>query len=60
MGVQNSLVIFPIYNFAHKEIKDRYVPGLISGDLLGCFGLTEPDHGSDPGSMKTRAKLEGN
>ncbi len=41
-------------------MKDKYVPGLISGDLLGCFGLTEPDHGSDPGTMKTRAKLEGN
>ena len=54
LSVQNSLVIFPIYTYANKEVKDKYLPGLMSGDLVGSFGLTEPDHGSDPGSMKTR------
>jgi len=41
-------------------VKDKYLPGLMKGELVGCFGLTEPDFGSDPGSMKTRAKLDGN
>lgn len=59
LSVQSSLVIHPIHTFAHKEIKERYLPGLIKGELVGCFGLTEPDHGSDPGSMKSRAKLVG-
>jgi glutaryl-CoA dehydrogenase len=59
LSVQSSLVIHPIHEFASKEIKDKYLPGLMKGELIGCFGLTEPDHGSDPGSMKTRAKLEG-
>jgi glutaryl-CoA dehydrogenase len=53
------LVIHPIYTFGSAEVKNKYLPGLIKGELVGCFGLTEADHGSDPGSMKTRAKLEG-
>ncbi len=55
MSVQSSLVIFPIYTYGSEEQKDKYLPGLVSGELIGCFGLTEPDAGSDPGSMKTRA-----
>jgi glutaryl-CoA dehydrogenase len=60
LSVQSSLVIHPIHEFGTKEQKDKYLPGLSSGELIGCFGLTEPDHGSDPGSMKTRARLVGN
>jgi len=60
LSVQSSLVIHPIFEFGSKEVKDKYLPGLMKGELIGCFGLTEPDHGSDPGSMKTRAKLDGN
>ena len=56
MSVQSSLVMHPINEFATDEIKQKYLPGLASGELVGCFGLTEPDAGSDPGSMKTRAK----
>ncbi|WP_371864080.1 acyl-CoA dehydrogenase [Ciceribacter naphthalenivorans] len=60
MSVQSSLVIYPIYAYGSEEQKDKYLPGLVSGDLIGCFGLTEPDAGSDPGGMKTRAeKIEG-
>lgn len=60
MSVQSSLVIYPIYAYGSKEQKDKYLPGLVSGELIGCFGLTEPDAGSDPGGMKTRAeKIEG-
>lgn len=56
MSVQSSLVIYPIYAYGSAAQKDRYLPGLVSGDLIGCFGLTEPDAGSDPGGMKTRAE----
>ncbi|MBY3300046.1 acyl-CoA dehydrogenase [Rhizobium laguerreae] len=60
MSVQSSLVIYPIYAYGSEEQRDRYLPGLVSGDLIGCFGLTEPDAGSDPGGMKTRAeKIDG-
>jgi glutaryl-CoA dehydrogenase len=60
MSVQSSLVIYPIYAYGSEEQRDKYLPGLVSGDLIGCFGLTEPDAGSDPGGMKTRAeKIEG-
>ena len=60
MSVQSSLVIYPIYAYGSEEQRDRYLPGLVSGELIGCFGLTEPDAGSDPGGMKTRAeKIEG-
>lgn len=56
MSVQSSLVIVPIYVFGSEAQKRKYLPGLLSGEKIGCFGLTEPDHGSDPGSMAARAK----
>ena len=56
LSVQSSLVMHPIYTFGSEELKQQYLPGLATGELIGCFGLTEPDHGSDPGSMKTRAE----
>ncbi|PHR92327.1 MAG: acyl-CoA dehydrogenase [Robiginitomaculum sp.] len=56
MSVQSSLVMHPIHEFATEEIKQRLLPKLASGEYIGCFGLTEPDAGSDPGGMKTRAK----
>ena len=56
MSVQSSLVMHPIHAFGSEAQKERYLPGLASGDLIGCFGLTEPDAGSDPGAMKTRAE----
>ena len=60
MSVQSSLVMFPIHAYGSEEQRTKYLPGLASGDLIGCFGLTEPDAGSDPGSMRTRAdKIEG-
>ncbi len=55
MSVQSSLVIYPIYAYGSEEQRQKYLPGLISGELIGCFGLTEPDAGSDPAGMKTRA-----
>jgi len=55
MSVQSSLVMVPIYTFGSEAQKRRYLPKLASGEWIGCFGLTEPDHGSDPGSMETRA-----
>ncbi len=56
MSVQSSLVIYPIHAYGSEEQRARFLPGLASGRLIGCFGLTEPDSGSDPGSMKTRAE----
>lgn len=56
MSVQSSLVIYPIYAYGTEEQRQKYLPGLIDGSLIGCFGLTEPDAGSDPGGMLTRAK----
>ena len=56
MSVQSSLVMHPIYAYGSEEQRQKYLPGLCSGELIGCFGLTEPDAGSDPGSMKTRAE----
>ncbi len=56
MSVQSSLVMVPINEFGTEEQKQKYLPKLASGEFIGCFGLTEPDHGSDPGSMVTRAK----
>jgi len=56
MSVQSSLVMHPINTFGSEDQKQRFLPKLSSGELIGCFGLTEPDHGSDPGSMITRAR----
>ena len=56
VGVQSGLVMAPIDMYGSPEQKERFLPGLRSGELIGCFGLTEPDHGSDPGSMRSRAK----
>ena len=55
-SVQSSLVMHPVYAFGTEAQKDRFLPGLAKGELVGCFGLTEPDHGSDPGSMTSRAR----
>ncbi|HKK24386.1 MAG TPA: acyl-CoA dehydrogenase [Gracilimonas sp.] len=55
MSVQSSLVMYPISEFGTEEQKQKYLPKLASGEMIGCFGLTEPDHGSDPGSMVTTA-----
>lgn len=59
-SVQSSLVMYPIYKFGSEAQRTKYLPGLASGDKIGAFGLTEPDHGSDPGSMKTRFEDKGN
>ncbi|RMD91647.1 MAG: acyl-CoA dehydrogenase [Alphaproteobacteria bacterium] len=60
MSVQSSLVMYPIHAYGSEEQRARYLPRLAAGEMIGCFGLTEPDAGSDPGSMKTRAeKIEG-
>ena len=56
MSVQNSLVMHPIYAYGSEEQRRKYLPKLASGEFVGCFGLTEPDHGSDPASMVTRAE----
>ena len=58
-SVQTSLVCFPIWKFGTEEQKQKYLPRLVSGELIGCFGLTEPNHGSDPGSMVTRYEDKG-
>jgi len=60
MSVQSSLVMYPIYAYGSEAQRMKYLPKLASGEFIGCFGLTEPDHGSDPGSMITRAeKVDG-
>ena len=56
MSVQSSLVMVPIFDFGTEDQKRKYLPKLATGEWIGCFGLTEPNHGSDPGSMETRAK----
>ena len=56
MSVQSSLVMYPIFAYGNDAQKEKYLPKLATGELIGCFGLTEPDHGSDPGGMKTRAR----
>jgi glutaryl-CoA dehydrogenase len=56
MSVQSSLVMHPIFTYGTEAQRERWLPGLASGELVGCFGLTEPDHGSDPGSMRSRAE----
>ena len=60
MSVQNSLVMYPIFAYGDPDQRRKYLPGLARGELIGCFGLTEPEAGSDPGGMKTRAdKIDG-
>lgn len=59
VSVQSSLVMYPIYRYGSEEQKREYLPRLARGEIVGCFGLTEPDGGSDPGSMKTRARKDG-
>ena len=56
MSVQSSLVMYPIYAYGSEEQRKKYLPKLATGEWIGCFGLTEPDHGSDPGGMVTRAR----
>ncbi len=56
MSVQSSLVMYPIYAYGSEAQREKYLPKLASGEYIGCFGLTEPNHGSDPGGMLTRAK----
>ena len=60
MSVQSSLVMYPIYAYGSEEQRQKYLPKLASGEFIGCFGLTEPDAGSDPAGMKTRAEKTAN
>jgi glutaryl-CoA dehydrogenase len=59
VSVQGSLAMYPIWAFGSEEQKQRWLPGMAAGDIIGCFGLTEPDSGSDPGAMRTFAKKDG-
>ncbi|WP_030440668.1 acyl-CoA dehydrogenase family protein [Actinoplanes subtropicus] len=59
VSVQGSLAMFAIWKYGSDEQKQRWLPGMAAGELLGCFGLTEPDHGSDPATMSTRARRDG-
>ena len=56
LSVQSSLVMYPIYAYGNEAQREKYLPKLATGEWIGCFGLTEPDHGSDPGGMTTRAR----
>jgi glutaryl-CoA dehydrogenase len=58
-SVQGSLCMYPIYSFGSEEQKQRYLPKMAAGEVIGCFGLSEPDHGSDPGGMETKATPKG-
>ena len=60
VSVQGSLCMYPIFAFGSEAQKQRWLPPMAAGQAIGCFGLTEPDHGSDPGGMETRARAEGN
>ena len=57
MSVQYSLVMHPIYTYGSEAQREKYLPRLATGEIVGCFGLTEPNHGSDPAGMETRAKV---
>ncbi len=59
VSVQGSLAMFPIWRYGSEEQKERWLPGMAAGELIGCFGLTEPDAGSDPASMRTHARRDG-
>ena len=59
VSVQGSLAMYPIWAFGSEDQKEKWLPGMAAGDLIGCFGLTEPDSGSDPGAMRTFAKRDG-
>ncbi|MDX6722807.1 MAG: glutaryl-CoA dehydrogenase [Solirubrobacteraceae bacterium] len=59
VSVQGSLAMFPIWRYGSDEQKEQWLPGMASGELIGCFGLTEPDSGSDPSAMKTNARRDG-
>ncbi|CAM3260144.1 acyl-CoA dehydrogenase family protein [Tsukamurella hominis] len=59
VSVQGSLAMYAIWKWASEEEKQRWLPGMAAGELIGCFGLTEPDHGSDPANMRTRARRDG-
>jgi glutaryl-CoA dehydrogenase len=59
VSVQGSLAMYAIWKYGSEEQKQRWLPGMAAGELIGCFGLTEPDHGSDPGNMSTRARRDG-
>src|SRR5579885_343806 len=59
VSVQSALVMYPIYAFGSEDQKQQWLPKLATGEKLGCFGLTEPDFGSNPGGMRTRAKRDG-
>ncbi|MGD3107481.1 acyl-CoA dehydrogenase family protein [Streptomyces sp. YGL11-2] len=59
VSVQGSLAMYAIWRFGSEEQKQRWLPGMASGEIIGCFGLTEPDHGSDPAGMRTHARREG-
>ena len=60
VSVQGSLSMYPIHAFGSEDQKNKYLPGMAKGELIGCFGLTEPDHGSDPAGMETKAVEDGN
>ena len=59
MSVQSSLAMHAIHAYGSDDQRQKYLPGMARGEIIGCFGLTEPDHGSDPGSMTTRARSDG-
>ncbi len=59
VSVQGALCMYPILTFGSDAQKEKYLPGMARGEIIGCFGLTEPDHGSDPGGMETRARRDG-
>src|ERR1700684_466533 len=60
VSVQSGLCMYPIYAFGSEEQKQKYLPKMALGEILGCFGLTEPDAGSNPSAMRTRARKDGN